>query len=249
MQLSARTRRLIGRGDIPTIACFNRSTAGLGSSFDALIRGLQSYVARHVAPIWGTHVRLVRSHTFVAGQWALVFLDDADAPGSLAYHDLTPDGLPQGKVFVRTAQQEGQLVSVVASHELVEMLVDPGLNMLSAGPEPGSAYAYEVADPVQSLSFSVRGLLMSDFVYPAYFQAFRPAGSVPFDHLRAVNAPFQLLPGGYQTVITNEGFTRLFGSADADGRFARKSMAGRRSERRALVALQRSDVPTVDLAA
>jgi hypothetical protein len=30
----------------------------------------------------------------------MVFLDDADQEGALAYHDLTPDGMPQSKVFV-----------------------------------------------------------------------------------------------------------------------------------------------------
>ena len=30
----------------------------------------------------------------------MVFLDDADQPGALAYHDLTPDGLPESKVVV-----------------------------------------------------------------------------------------------------------------------------------------------------
>ena len=40
------------------------------------------------------------------GAWAMVFLDDADSPGALAYHDLTPDGLPESKVFVKTTLRE-----------------------------------------------------------------------------------------------------------------------------------------------
>ncbi len=31
---------------------------------------------------------------------------------------------------------------------------------------------------------------MTDFVYPAYFEAFHKAGSVPFDHLKKVKKPF-----------------------------------------------------------
>src|SRR5712671_7649906 len=95
---------------------------------------------------------------FIKGAWAVVFLDDADQPGALAYHDLTPDGLPQSKVFVRTTLQNGDLVSVSASHELVEMLVDPAINMMTTGPDPKVMYAYESADPVEALSFEVQGI-------------------------------------------------------------------------------------------
>jgi len=69
-------------------------------------------------------------------------------PGALAYHDLTPDGLPVSKVFVKTTLDNNDLVSVSASHELVEMLVDPAINMMTTGPDPKTMYAYESADPV-----------------------------------------------------------------------------------------------------
>ena len=157
--------------------------------------------------------------------------------------------MPQGKVFVRTARDEGQPLSVVASHELVEMLVDPGLNLLSTGPDAGTVYAYEVADPVQAVKFAVHGLPMSDFVYPAYFEGFRPAGSAAFDHVRAVTTPFEILPGGYQNAMTNGGWTQLFGADDARGRSALTSVRGRRSERRALVTLQRADAQAIARAA
>jgi len=39
-----------------------------------------------------------------AGSWWLVFLDNSDQAGALAYHDLTNDGLPISKVFVKTLQ-------------------------------------------------------------------------------------------------------------------------------------------------
>jgi hypothetical protein len=33
--------------------------------------------------------------------WWLVFLDNSDQAGALAYHDLTNEGLPLSKVFVK----------------------------------------------------------------------------------------------------------------------------------------------------
>src|SRR5258708_29519451 len=117
------------QGVIPTIACFNKATTPLGIDLDALIAAMQAYVDQHVAPVWGTPAKLMKSTDFVKNAWAMVFLDNADQPGALAYHDLTPEGLPVSKVFVKTTIDDNQLVSVSASHELVEMLVDPAINM------------------------------------------------------------------------------------------------------------------------
>ncbi len=81
-------------GELTKIACFNKTTVALGVNFDALIAAMQGFVDKHVAPVWGTPAKLVKSKGFVKGAWAMVFLDDADQPGALAYHDLPPDGLP-----------------------------------------------------------------------------------------------------------------------------------------------------------
>src|SRR5712692_6473529 len=90
------------QGVIPTIACFNRATIALGVDLNALIAAMQAYVDQQVAPVWGTPAKLIKSSDFVKDAWAVVFLDDADQPGALAYHELTPSGLPLSKVFVRT---------------------------------------------------------------------------------------------------------------------------------------------------
>jgi hypothetical protein len=188
----------------------------------------------------------VKDTSYIAGAWALVFLDDADQPGALAYHDLTPDGLPQAKVFVRTVTLSGsETVSGAASHELVEMLVDPGLNLLSLGPDGMSVCAYESADPVEELHFAVDRLPMSNFVYPAYFEAFHAPSSVLFDHLNRVRTPFEILSGGYQSVYSNGGWTETFGSEEKKQRFAREDRRGHRSEQRARGRLKLSEVRAI----
>src|ERR1022692_458139 len=174
------------QGIIPTIAVFNKATTPLGFNLADLIAAMQVYIDQHVAPVWGTPAKLVESTDFVKGAWAMVFLDTADQPGALAYHDLTPDGLPEAKVFVKTTLDNKELVSVSASHELVEMLVDPATNLMTTGPDPKTIYAYESADPVEALDFDVRRMRMSDFVYPAYFEDFHKTGSVQFDHMNRV---------------------------------------------------------------
>jgi hypothetical protein len=224
--------RAFDKGQIPTIACFNKADTALGVDFDALITALQAYVDDHVAPVWSTPAKLVKSTDFLPGAWALVFLDDADQPGALAYHDLTPDGWPLSKVFVRTTINNGDKVSVSASHELVEMLVDPAINLLSTGPHAKQVYAYESADPVEELTFDVNGIAMSDFVYPSYFEVFRKPGSTQFDHLNKVKKPFQILPGGYQIILKNGKWTEIQGSAAKKKRFAKEDRRGHRSESR-----------------
>jgi hypothetical protein len=234
------------QGGAPVIACFNKATVLLGVRFDALIAAMQSYVDDYVAPVWGTPSKLIKSKTYVKGAWAMVFLDDADQPGALAYHDLTPDGLPQAKVFVKTTLDNGDLVSVSASHELVEMLVDPAINLLSTGPKASVIYAYESADPVEELSFKVKGIPMSDFVYPSYFEAFHKPRSVKFDQMGKVVKPFEILKGGYQIVLKNGTWSQIFGSAAKAKRFANEDRRGHRSEQRARGRLKCASVDDLD---
>ena len=248
----ATTRPTFGafnQGDVPTIACFNQATIPLGVDFDDLIAAMQAFIDEHVVPVWGTPANLVKSDDFIPGKWAMVFLDDADQPGALAYHDLTPDGLPLAKVFVKTTLANNDLVSVSASHELVEMLVDPAINMMTTGPDPKLVYAYESADPVEALSFLVNGIAMTDFIYPAYFEVFHKPGSVQFDRLKKVNKPFQILSGGYQIIFKNGKWSQVFGSESKKKRFAKEDRRGHRSEERKQRKLIRADKKAIARAA
>ncbi len=222
-------RAAFNQGQVPTIACFNQATSALGVSFDQLIPALQKFVDDYFAPVWGTPARLAKATGFVQGNWAIAFLEDADVANALGYHDLTPDGLPLAKVFVRTTLEAGDQVSVTASHELAEMLADPAINLYSTGPNAQYLYAYETADPVEEESFSVDGISMSDFVFPSYFEVFRKANSVQFDQMNKVTKPFQILKGGYQIVWRNGKVSQIFGSAAKRKRFAKEDRRGHRS--------------------
>jgi hypothetical protein len=238
-------RGAFNQGGVPTIACFNKAKTKLGVNFDKLIAAMQMFIDEHVAPVWGTPAKLVKSTGFVKGAWAMVFLDDADAPGALAYHDLTPDGLPEAKVFVKTTLKNNDLVSVSASHELVEMLVDPAINMMTTGPDPELMYAYESADPVEALSFPVKGIQMTDFVFPAYFEAFHKPGSVQFDYMKKVREPFQILSGGYQIIFKNGKWKQIYGSKAKKKAFKREDRRDHRSEQRAARKLKRADLKAI----
>src|SRR5678816_1209033 len=224
--------RAFNQGETPTIAVFNLATVSLGVDFNKLVVALQSYVDKYVAPRWASPAYLVKSNDFIKGAWAVVFLDDADVQGALAYHDVTPEGMPLSKVFVKTTLQNHELVSVSASHELAEMLVDPAVQMMTTGPNQRLTYAYESCDPVEAISFPVNNIQMSDFVFPSYFEIFRKAGSVPFDQMGKVRKPFQLLAGGYQIVFNGRRWTEIFGSERKAKKFAKEDRRGHRSEQR-----------------
>jgi hypothetical protein len=228
------------QGQIPDIAVFNKAEDPLNLDLDKLVVALQKFVTECVVPVWGTPARLAKTKGFKKGAWALVFLDVADADNALAYHDLTPDGLPLSKVFVRTIAEDKASLTVAASHELVEMLVDPAINMLTTGPDPAAAYAYESADPVESdaLSFKVNGFDMTDFIYPSYFEGFRKPNSTKFDYRGKVKKPFEILAGGYQIVFKDGQWSQL-GSAAKLKALAKEDRKGHRSETRKVPMMDR----------
>jgi len=233
------------QGQIPTISVGNLATVKLGVDFEKLVRALQGYADKHFVPVWGTPCKLQISPDgkVPAGNWALLFFDDADAANALGYHELTEGGFPISKIFVRTTIDDGEKVSVTAAHELAEMLVDPGIQMGALAPN-GVWYAYETADPVEREFFEVNGVAMSDFVYPAWFEAFHRPKSTKFDHLGKCMRPFQILKGGYMPVFTKGKWTQIFGSAATEEWF-KKNHHPRTSRRGSTATIRKSSKRTV----
>jgi hypothetical protein len=219
------------QGAVPTIACINNATVDLGVDFDKLTSALQKYLDECFVPIWGTPAKLVKATKPLSGAWTMVFLDDADAPDALGYHDLTKNGLPLSKVFVKTTLKVDDKVSVTASHELAEMMVDPAVNLWVDGPQ-GTIYAYEMCDAVEEEEFVIDGISMSDFVYPAYFEAFRKPNSVQFDYLKKVTKPFQILKGGYSLVRSGTKVKQVFGSKAKENKFRMEDRTEHRTQYR-----------------
>jgi len=219
------------KGQVPNIAICNLATVPLGVDFGELTLALQSFVDTCVVPVWGTPCHLLPAKILIPNTWAIVFLDNADAASALGYHDLTPDGFPLSKVFVKTALQFNEKVSVTASHELVEMLVDPAINLCAQAPN-GIMYAYETADACEALSFPINGIPMSDFVYPSWFEGWRTTKSTQFDYLDKITTPFQLLSGGYANVFSRGKWRQIFGSQQKKLLFAKEDRRGHRSQYR-----------------
>ena len=217
------------QGAVPQIACVNKATVNLGVTFKKLVSAMQKFMDQCFVPVWGAPAKLVAAKSVPAGAWAILFLDNADQADALGYHDLTKDGLPLSKVFVKTTLADGQKVSVTACHELAEMMIDPAINLWAEAPN-GAFYAYEMSDAVEEEEFLVDGIAMSDFVYPAYFEGFRKPNSVQFDYLKKVRRPFQILKGGYAIVSKSGKTTQIFGSAAKGKRFGKEDRRQHRSQ-------------------
>jgi hypothetical protein len=232
---SAQQRRILAafdQGQIPTIACINKSTDVSAEDFAKHVATLQKALDEHFVLVWGTPAKLVIATDFIKGAWALVYLDNPDVANAYGYHDLTPDGLPLSKVFVKLSLKSGENPLITASHELWEMLVDPAINLCVEAPN-GWMYAYESVDSCEALSFMVDGLPISDFVYPAFFEGFRKPNSAQFDHLKKITKPFQILKGGYLAVKKGSRWTQIFASAAKKKAFAREDRRGHRTTQRA----------------
>jgi hypothetical protein len=199
------------QGRFPTVAFVNLAKTALGVDLGKLVKALQKQMENDFVPIWGYPAKLYVADKPKSDEWQVVFLDDADAADALGYHDLTKNGQPISKVFVKSTIAANQKVSVTASHELLEMMIDPGAQLWAQSTN-GRFYAYEMCDAVEDEEYAIDGISVSDFVYPAFFESWHKPGSVQFDHLKKVSRPFQTLQNGYQIVSDGSSVKEIFGS-------------------------------------
>jgi len=91
-------------------------------------------------------------------------------------------------------------ISAATSHECIEATYDRNVALWVWNENEGKLFACEVCDPVEEDAYTkfVRGkdAAVSNFVYPAWFDAQAPEGS-RFDHMRRLNKPFSCSEGGY----------------------------------------------------
>lgn len=173
-----------------------------------VVHALQKQVTRHFAPIWGADAKLrvagPRSEA-QAGAWQLVLLDEENADDE-GYHELTHEGLPLGRVFLRTAMGDKCGWSSAASHELLEMLANPeGQRAVCLYDRDLGyrTYAHEVCDPCQddAQCYRIDRVWVSDFIYPSWFETWRAPRSTRFDHAKKLSRPMQIAPGGYASYV------------------------------------------------
>ena len=164
-------------------------------------------VARDFQPIWNiaaTVTALADPDAIEPGVWPIFVVQDTEEAGAAGLH-LTDHQQPFALV------EAGPTWSLTASHECLEMLVDPSGNWLvsSAGigivngdvqDLSGAKFEYlvEVADPSEdpANAYMVDDVLVSDFYTPRFFDPTLASG-VRYSFTGKVTRPRQILPGGY----------------------------------------------------
>lgn len=209
------------------IAVVNQSTSLTSSALSTALPNLQSQLTNDFLPVWGIPATLsIPSGSPASTDWQLVILEDFAQANVLGYHEMTLSGMPIAYVFMDNCIANNIPWTVAASHELLEMVADPAINLsvvTDASPyqQPSEiwVYAYEIADPVQdvSLAYSINGTMVSDFVYPTWFQSFWSPFGTQFSRGNTVMFPFQLQTGGSALINVIDksmgGWQVLFGSS------------------------------------
>jgi hypothetical protein len=180
----------------------------------AVIRVINRQISEDFEPYWGMGglLRLegnrrlqmsMQSPIDMRGDAVLYFSNSTDVTGLLGYHSMNFYGIPYGFVFTWIARQLGQSWTVTLSHEALELIADPETNRLVAGPAPAHPnaqvyYWYEVCDAVETETYQIDGIQVSNFVLPLYFTSHEEPGSRnDFLHRLPPLKSFGVRPGGY----------------------------------------------------
>ena len=218
---------------LPVIAITNASTCLTDAQVEAVLPALQKQVSDDFKTYWERECTLSflsEDQPLTRGWWQIVLTDNPDQAGALGYHEMTSQGTPLGKVFAKLDLQSGSSWTVTLSHELLEMLADPWINWCATGSD-SKIYALEVCDAVDAdeLSYIIDGVLVSDFVTPAWYE---PTCADRLDFRKHVLKELELVRGGYISVFDpNSGWTQI----NARGEGGPQMLPGSRRQRRKLI--------------
>jgi hypothetical protein len=179
---------------------------------------LNIQVMRDLPQFWtvqATVSYLPSSNHIPAGVWP-VNLVGSLPPGEGGVH-MDDNKQPYAKVIATPDSDEW---TIDASHETLEMLVDPYGNRLQSSTAVAIVggkvvdstgqfnYLVEACDPCEAdtYAYPIQGVALSDFITPHYYDPVVTPGT-RYSFTGAITAPRQLLPGGYISYIdlsTNE---------------------------------------------
>jgi hypothetical protein len=169
---------------------------------------LNIQVTRDLPQFWNvqaTVMALTSPHKIPAGVWP-VFLVKTLPPGEGGFH-LDQHNQPYAKVIASSTSDEW---TIDASHETLEMLVDPYGNRLQTSTsieiksgkiQDGNGqfgYLVELCDPCEAdkYAYPIQGVALSDFITPRFYDPLVTPGT-RYSFTGAIKAPRQILPGGY----------------------------------------------------
>jgi hypothetical protein len=225
------------------IAILNQSTLISNSDAATMTEAIASQVRLDAAPLWDRAPAAVVFYTdpqavpATAHGIALVDTIQDQPQGVLGFHTEDQGGKLWGVVAAKPELDSGAKptsgdwsVSSVLSHEVLEMYIDPNCNLWSNDGK-GSAYSFEVCDPVEAPTYDINGVSVSNFVTPSWFDPLA-APHAQFDKLGHLSKPFSILKGGYVVYESAGQEKQKFGDEFPAWRREMKSGALARTRRR-----------------
>jgi hypothetical protein len=212
-----------------------------------VIRAINRQIAEDFAPIWGmtAFLRLEgraqakpneESPSDMRGDAILYLLTTvADADGTLGFHDLNNGGIPYGFVYTELSEAAHENWTVTLSHEALELIADPEANLLVMGPHPKENrtvfHWFEMSDAVQTQTYEIDNIELSNFVLPLYFTGSRNVDE-PGARNNFLGTPlpsFGVTAGGYVGFYDpqKQDNDQVFGDELAKKRGAIKQRAGK----------------------
>lgn len=126
-------------------------------------------------------------------------VDTIDVNGALGYHSNDRNGNPYS-VILSTPDW-----SKTVSHEALEMIIDPqGNNLILTILDGKNIHILkEVCDPPENFSYKIDGVVVSDFVFPSYFDSsINKYRSQTFTGV--LQLPLNIAYGGYFSYMDSE---------------------------------------------
>jgi hypothetical protein len=181
----------------------------------AVATALTIQVTRDLPQFWNVQATVryePNASKIPAGVWP-VFLVKTLPPGEGGFH-LDQHNQPFAKVIASPSSDEW---TIDASHETLEMLVDPNGNRLQPSTsiqiENGKivdgtgqfGYLVELCDPCEADNFAypIQGVAVSDFLTPHFYDPVVTPGT-RYSFTGAIKAPRQILPGGYISWVNQQ---------------------------------------------
>jgi hypothetical protein len=181
-----------GEEDVPTDELLHVASA------------LQTQVTRDLGPIWDLSAVVspfLRLEDVPAGYVPFAIVEELPKPWH-GFHIVT-DGQPLALIGYRKGW------SLLASHELMELLCDPwgSRRLAGASLQEGQGqveYLVEVCDPCQLEKYMIHDIHLSDFVTPDYYGTPASKGG-RYSFTGSVKRPLEVRDGGYVTWRTPDG--------------------------------------------
>jgi hypothetical protein len=178
----------------------------------AAAAALNVQVTRDLPKFWNIDASveyLPDPHSIPQGVWP-VFIVKELPEGEGGFHT-TQHNQPYAKVIGTPGSDEW---TVYASHETIEMLVDPNGNRLQTATAIQITddkivdgvgkfeYLVEACDPCEAdaSTYTINGIRVSDFITPDFYNP-NPSTAVQYSFNGTLTKPRQILPGGYISFV------------------------------------------------